>query len=116
GVLFGDLGWAVIGIVAPALGTLMLAGLIGTLIQHKPVFSAERIIPKLEKISPLKGFKRLFSMRSLVEFTKGLLKLAIVGAVAVMFVLPSMDQLAVVVSYDVQQVLKLIQDQALLMV
>src|SRR5690606_10565666 len=67
GVIFGDLGWAVIGVVAPALGTLMLAGLIGNLIQHRPVFSAERIIPKLEKISPLKGFKRLFSTKSLVE-------------------------------------------------
>ncbi|WP_334129402.1 flagellar biosynthesis protein FlhB [Sneathiella sp.] len=116
GVIFGDLGWAVIGVVAPALGTLMLAGLIGNLIQHRPVFSAERIIPKLEKISPLKGFKRLFSTKSLVEFAKGLLKLALVGSVAILFVLPSMDQLAVVVSYDVPQVLGLIQEQSLLLI
>ncbi len=116
GVIFGDLGWAVIGVVAPALGTLMLAGLIGNLIQHRPVFSAERIIPKLEKISPIKGFKRLFSTKSLVEFAKGLLKLALVGSVAILFVLPSMDQLAVVVSYDVPQVLGLIQEQSLLLI
>ncbi len=116
GVIFGDLGWAVIGVVAPALGTLLLAGLIGNLIQHRPVFSAERIIPKLEKISPLKGFKRLFSTKSLVEFAKGLLKLALVGSVAILFVLPSMDQLAVVVSYDVPQVLGLIQEQSLLLI
>ena len=116
GVIFGDLGWAVIWVVAPALGTLMLAGLIGTLIQHRPVLSAERIKPKLEKISIFKGFKRLFSSKSLVEFAKGLLKLAIVGSVAVLFVLPSMNELPVVVSYDVPEVLKLIQEQSLLLI
>ncbi|MAL80715.1 MAG: flagellar biosynthesis protein FlhB [Sneathiella sp.] len=116
GVIFGDLGWAVIWVVAPALGTLMLAGLIGNLIQHRPILSAERIKPKLEKISIFKGFKRLFSSKSLVEFAKGLLKLTIVGSVAVLFVLPSMNELPVVVSYDVPEVLKLIQEQSLLLI
>ncbi|WP_340149774.1 flagellar biosynthesis protein FlhB [uncultured Sneathiella sp.] len=115
GQVFGDLGWEIIWVVAPALGTLMIAGLIGNLIQHRPVFSAERIKPKLEKLSLLKGSKRLFSLKSIVEFLKGIFKITLVGTIAILFVLPSMDQLPVVVSYDVLQVLNLIQDQALLL-
>jgi flagellar biosynthetic protein FlhB len=115
GKIFGDLGWAVIWVVAPALGTLMIAGLLGNLVQHRPVFSAERIKPKLEKLSLLKGAKRLFSLKSIVEFLKGLFKITLVGSIAILFVLPSMDQLPVVVSYDVPQVLELIEDQTLLL-
>jgi len=115
GLIFGELGWAIVWVIAPALGTLMIAGLLGNLVQHRPVFSAERIKPKLEKLSILKGAKRMFSAKSLVEFAKGIFKITLVGSIAILFVLPSMDQLPVVVSYDVSQVLELIKDQSLLL-
>jgi flagellar biosynthetic protein FlhB len=38
------------------------------------VFSADGIMPKLDKISPFAGLKRMFSMRSLAEFVRGLLE------------------------------------------
>lgn len=44
--------------------------------------SAEPLVPRFEKINPVEGFKRLFSMRSVVEFLKGLVK---VVALAVAF-------------------------------
>lgn len=113
--LFGELGWEVIYVVAPALGTLMIAGLLGNLVQHKPVLSAERIKPKLEKISLLKGIKRLFSLKSFVEFLKGIFKITLVATVAFLFVMPSMWQLPNVVAFDVLQVLELIQEQSLLL-
>jgi flagellar biosynthetic protein FlhB len=115
GNIFGELGWEVVYVMAPALGTLMLAGLFGNLVQHKPVFSAERIKPKLEKLSILKGFKRLFSLKSVMEFLKGILKLSLVAGVALLFVMPSMMQLPIIVAFDVQQVLELIQEQSLLL-
>ena len=115
GTIFGDLGWEVVWVVAPALGTLMIAGLLGNLVQHRPVFSAERIKPKLDKLSILKGAKRLFSVKSFVEFLKGLFKITLVGTVAFLFVVPKMRELPVIVSYDIPQVLKLIQDQSLLL-
>ena len=52
------------------------------LIQHGPVWSAAPLAPKLERISPSAGAKRLFSLRSLVEFAKGLVKIVLVGAAA----------------------------------
>ena len=69
---------------------LIVVALAGSLIQHGPVYSTESLKPKLEKIDPIKGLKRQFSLRALMEFVKGLLKLAIVGVVAAAVIWPQM--------------------------
>ncbi|MEP4190602.1 MAG: flagellar biosynthesis protein FlhB, partial [Sneathiella sp.] len=111
--VFGDLGWAVIAVVAPVLGILMLAGLGGTVIQHRPVFSTERIKPSLSKISLFKGIKRLFSLKSFTEFLKGILKLSLVGIVGFLLVMPEMSELPMVMTYEIPGVLDLLQKQLL---
>ncbi len=68
--------------------TLVVMALAGTLVQNGLVASAESLKPNLEKISPLKGAKRLFSTKAIVEFIKGLLKISIVGAVAAAVIVP----------------------------
>lgn len=47
--------------------------------QHGHVWTFESMMPKLERISPLKGFSRLFSMRSVIEFIKGIIKITVVA-------------------------------------
>lgn len=61
------------------LGIMFAAALIGNVIQNGIVFSVEPMKPKLSKISLAKGFGRLFSVKSLVEFTKGILKILAIG-------------------------------------
>ncbi len=51
----------------------------GNMIQHRLVWSAEALKPKLSKISPMAGFRRLFSKQALANFVKGLVKLALIG-------------------------------------
>jgi flagellar biosynthesis protein FlhB len=53
--------------------------LIASLSQNGLIFSSEPLIPKLEKISVFKGLKKIFSMRSVVEFIKGVLKITALG-------------------------------------
>lgn len=65
-------------------GAIILANLL----QNRVVFSLEPIMPKFEKISPMKGLERLFSRRSLVEFLKSIVKITIVGLVAYYAILP----------------------------
>ncbi|HHB80429.1 MAG TPA: EscU/YscU/HrcU family type III secretion system export apparatus switch protein [Aliiroseovarius sp.] len=72
----------VAGAIWPIFGLLLLGGLVGVLIQGETVFSRDRIKPKLSKISPLQGFKRLFSGTALIEFVKSLLKVAVASALA----------------------------------
>jgi flagellar biosynthesis protein FlhB len=61
---------------------LMFAGLTGGAIQHRPLWTVDPLQPKLERISMLKGAKRMFGKEALVNFIKGLLKIVIVGALA----------------------------------
>lgn len=53
-----------------------VAGITATL---GPVFSFELITPDFEKISPMKGLKRIFSLRNLVEFAKSTVKVAVLA-------------------------------------
>ena len=47
-------------------------------------FSGEALLPKLSKMSPLKGFKRMFSARGLVELLKAMAKFLLIGGLTVM--------------------------------
>jgi len=71
-----------IKLMLPILGAVLIAGLIANLIQIGLLFTFEPIIPKLSKINPLSGIKRLFSMRSIVETIKNILKIIIIGYIA----------------------------------
>lgn len=49
--------------------------------QVKWKISAEPLKPKLNKINPISGFKKIFSMEKIFEFLKSLVKLFILGSV-----------------------------------
>ena len=63
----------------PIFGLLIIGAIAGVLIQGETVVSLERIKPKLSKISPKEGFKRLFGGTALIEFLKNLLKVLVAG-------------------------------------
>ena len=50
-------------------------------VQARGVLTTETLKPKWERLDPAKNLKRLFSMRSIVELLKSLLKLLVVGLV-----------------------------------
>ncbi len=61
-------------IILPFLLVAMLTGVICSYLQIGFLFTTETLKFKLDKISPLKGFKRLFSMKSVVEMVKAIAK------------------------------------------
>lgn len=63
--------------VGPLLLITVICAVAATFAQTRFLFSTESIKPKFNRISPLQGFKRLFSMRSIVEALKGILKITI---------------------------------------
>ena len=81
-------------VVAPLLSLLVVAALAAGLIQNGPLASVDKITPKLENLSLIKGLGRLFSLRSLMEFVKGILKMTIVGTVAFTMIAPEIDRIA----------------------
>ena len=85
------------------------------LIQHRLVWSGEPLKPKLSKISPLAGFKRMFSKQALANFIKGLLKLALLGAVMVALLWPERTRLDTLVTLDPAKILPMTQTLSLQM-
>ncbi len=63
-------------VVSVTVGVVILTNII-TL--RGVVFSVEPIKPDFKRINPAEGFKRIFSMRSFVEFLKGLVKLVLLA-------------------------------------
>jgi len=94
----GAVTWALsrgIGItMAPVLAVLLLCAFAGVAMQGDIVVAGERIQPKLSKISPIAGLKRLFSANNLVEFVKSLVKVLVVGAIALTITYQAVMQLA----------------------
>ena len=70
-----------LSVIAMPMLCAVAAGIGARYLQSSFVISTDPITPKLNKISPLAGFKRIFSLQSVVEFIKTLLKFVIVGVV-----------------------------------
>ncbi|MFS0865090.1 flagellar biosynthesis protein FlhB [Fredinandcohnia sp. 179-A 10B2 NHS] len=68
-------------ILAPILVVALIAGIAANLMQVGFLFSTEAIQMKLNKLDPIQGFKRIYSIRAIVEMIKSILKIVIVGGV-----------------------------------
>ena len=61
----------------PVLGTTAVVAVAATFFQTKLLVSGEALKPKFSRINPLQGIKRLFSLRSVIEALKGILKITV---------------------------------------
>jgi len=100
-----DTAFTVGGALAPILGLFALFGLAGNAVQNPPKVSLERIMPKLDKINPMSGFKRIFSMSSAVEFIKNLIKIGLIGALLAYLIIPELDSLEALIALDLTVIL-----------
>jgi flagellar biosynthetic protein FlhB len=74
-----QVGAAVGVVLAPILLSLLLVGIAVNYVQVGNNLTFEPLKPKFDKLNPVNGLKRLFSLRSTVEALKGILKISIVG-------------------------------------
>lgn len=66
-------------LIAPFLALAFLVAIAGDFFQVGPLVAFKAIEPKFEKLNPVKGIKNLFSIRSLIELAKNILKISILG-------------------------------------
>lgn len=71
-------------LVFPVIGLMMIVSVGSSLIQTGLLQIEDALEPKFERLDPMQGFKRIFSIRSLVEGGKSLLKMAIIGWITYM--------------------------------
>lgn len=89
-VMFSQLGHsfyeALMGLM-PFFGILLVAAIAGPLALGGWLFSAKSLLPKLSRIDPLAGLKRMFSAKSLMELFKAIGKVTIIIAVSYILLL-----------------------------
>lgn len=73
--------------LAPIIGVLTIAGIVGSTIQNSPTIAIDRITPRSSRISITSGFSRLFGIGGAIEFGKALFKLAILCTVGTVLAL-----------------------------
>src|SRR5215475_140766 len=105
--LIQKIGNEMMAAVAIPFLVLMLAALGGNIVQHRLVWSFEALIPRLSKISPAAGLKRIFSKQALANLAKGLVKLVLIGAVLTALMWPERGKLGALTHSDVSVIVPL---------
>jgi flagellar biosynthetic protein FlhB len=109
-----ETAWRLLGLILLAgigpLAIAVVAAFASSYLQFGLLWSPSNIMPKLSKISPLAGFGRMFSLRSVTELLKGVLKLAIVAAIIGYMVMPSVGDLHALIGMEIVQLLGAIRD------
>lgn len=72
---------------------IMVAAAAGNLVQHGLMFTPKKIAPKLDKLNPVNGLKRMFGPEGWMNFFKGVGKMALVGAAVAVVMWPRRDEL-----------------------
>lgn len=84
---FAELLLQFLSLMGPLFLALVVVAIAANLFQTGPIFSFHPIKPDIERINPAAGFKRIFSMRTIFDAGKSLIKLAILGSVMYFLVL-----------------------------
>ncbi len=72
-------------IMTPIFAVSILAGVVGTGMQTRFLFSQDSLKPKFNRLNPLEGIKKILSLKSLIEVLKGLIKISIIGYILYVF-------------------------------
>ena len=71
----------IIEMLVPMFAVIIIVTVASTLVLGGWMFRPANMLPKLSKLNPLSGIKRMFSTRSLVELVKSTLKVTLIFAV-----------------------------------
>lgn len=78
GVLLTQAVFTFFKVLTPLFLTILGVAVLAEILQTQFNFSTDPLMPKLSKINPLEGFKRMFSMKGIIELIKSLAKIGIV--------------------------------------
>jgi flagellar biosynthetic protein FlhB len=111
-----EIGTRALWAITPFLGAVMLATILGgaggNIAQSGLIFTGEKLKPDWSKVSPLKGFKRIFGPDGLVQFIKTFLKLVAVGVICWLVLKPHLRELETMAAMSPALILPMARDLA----
>ena len=100
-------------IMAPLITVVAVAGILGNIAQFGFLMTGEPLTPNLNKLNPLKGIKKLISVRGGVELVKAILKVIIIGGVAFIMIRGEMTKIPALVTISVSSIMAFMGQVAL---
>lgn len=94
--LFGHAGQLLLAgmlVIAPLLAIGLLASFVSPVLMGGLQWTNKSLVPKLDRMSPLAGIKRLYGGEAVAEFAKSLLRVLFVGAAGTLVMVSSMPLL-----------------------
>ncbi|MHA1539302.1 MAG: flagellar biosynthesis protein FlhB [Alphaproteobacteria bacterium] len=85
-------------------GVMYVTAILAGYVQNGFILSMKSIEPKLEKVSPLSGLKRLFSMKTLFEFLKNLAKMVVIILIVGTMMYPEIQNISAMISMEAGEV------------
>lgn len=82
GALMNLMALKILAILAPVLIIATATAIAADVVQVGWKVTSKPMMPKLSKINPISGFKRMFSVQSLAELVKSILKIGVISYVA----------------------------------
>ncbi|WP_027338707.1 flagellar biosynthesis protein FlhB [Halonatronum saccharophilum] len=103
-----EIGFFSLRLLLPVMIGVAFVGVMVSLLQVGVLFTPKVIQPKLSKINPISGFKRLFSKRTLVEFLKSMIKITVVGYTAYLVIMGYVDDIILLLNTGLSNALNII--------
>jgi len=73
-------------VILPIVVPIMIMGIVASLMQSGFIFTSEPLKADLKKLDPISGFKKIFSMRSVVDLLKNLAIVTTISVIAYNFI------------------------------
>ncbi|PTQ80460.1 flagellar biosynthesis protein FlhB [Nitrosomonas ureae] len=87
--------------IGPLLFLLLIVAFFAPMLLSGWLVSAKAVIPDFKRIDPIKGFVRIFSMRSLIELIKAILKTILIGGVAALVIWHNKDSVMALLTVSI---------------
>lgn len=86
------------------MGIAAILGAASSIVQVGFLQVEDALTPKFDKMNPVEGFKRVFSLRAVVEALKGILKMAAIGMVLYFLLRGEVHQIPYMMSFSIEQI------------
>ena len=91
-------------LIAPVMGIAAILGAASSIVQVGFLQVEDALTPNFDKMNPVEGFKRVFSLRAVVEALKGILKMAAIGMVLYFLLRGEVRQIPYMMSFSIEQI------------
>ncbi len=91
-------------LIAPVMGIAALLGAATSIMQVGFLQVEDAVSPNFEKLDPVAGFKRIFSLRAVVEALKSILKMGAIGFVLYILLKGEVAQVPYMLTFSIEQI------------